>query len=95
MQIYSDIRSYCCFDTNIFGYSFVSFFGYNYIQIFVRIENLYSSHPDAELLKVEIAGNEMITIATRGDGGNNCVSPEMPNFQKPPELPPPLLCDSK
>ena len=25
MQIYSDIRSYCFFDTNIFGYSFVSF----------------------------------------------------------------------
>ena len=26
MRIYSDIRSYCFFDTNIFGYSFVSFF---------------------------------------------------------------------
>ena len=26
IRIYSDIRSYCFFDTNIFGYSFVSFF---------------------------------------------------------------------
>ena len=37
MQIYSDIRSYCFFDTNIFGYSFVSFFWYEYIRIFVHI----------------------------------------------------------
>ena len=37
IQIYSDIRSYCFFDTNIFGYSFVSFLLYEYIQIFVRI----------------------------------------------------------
>ena len=45
IRIYSDIRSYHFFYTNIFGYSFVSFFGYKYIQIFVRIENLYLSHP--------------------------------------------------
>ena len=37
MRIYSDIHSYCFFDTNIFGYSFVSFFWYEYIRIFVRI----------------------------------------------------------
>ena len=37
MRIYSDIHSYCFFDTNIFGYSFVSFFLYKYIRIFVRI----------------------------------------------------------
>ena len=46
--IYSDIRSYHFFDTNIFGYSFVSFLGYKYIRIFIRIENLYSSHPDSD-----------------------------------------------
>ena len=45
---------------------------------------------DAKLLKIEIADNELITIATRGDVGNNWVNPEMQNFQKPPELP--LCC---
>ena len=37
----SDIRSNRFFDTNIFGYSFVSFFLYKYIQIFVLIVFLY------------------------------------------------------
>ena len=37
--IYSDICSYCFFDTNIFGYSFVSFFytnifGYSFVSFF-------------------------------------------------------------
>ena len=50
IRIYSDIRSYHFFDTNIFGYSFVSFFGYKYIRIFIRIENLYSPHPASEEL---------------------------------------------
>ena len=35
--IYSDIRSYCFFDTNILRYSFVSFFWYKYIRIFIHI----------------------------------------------------------
>ena len=37
--IFSDanIHSYNFFDTNIFGYSFVSFYWYEYIRIFVRI----------------------------------------------------------
>ena len=39
MRIYSDIHSYCFFDTNIFGYSFVSFFdtnifGYSFVSFF-------------------------------------------------------------
>ena len=38
MRIYSDICLYCFFDTNIFGYSFVSFFCYEYIRIFVPVE---------------------------------------------------------
>ena len=37
MRIYSDNHSYCFSNTNIFGYSFVSFFWYEYIRIFVRI----------------------------------------------------------
>ena len=54
------------FDTNIFAYSFVLFFlykyirifirivfGYKYIRIFVCIENLYSSHPDMFYLAFE------------------------------------------
>ena len=36
IRIYSDIRSYQNFVTNIFGYSFVSKFWYEYIRIFVR-----------------------------------------------------------
>ena len=46
IRIYSDIRSYHFFDTNIFGYSFVSFFWYEYIRIFVRIvfwKKIYSN----------------------------------------------------
>ena len=35
--IYSDIRSYCFFSTNILRYSFVSFFWYKYIRIFIHI----------------------------------------------------------
>ena len=50
IRIYSDIHSYHFFDTNIFGYLFVLFFGYKYIRIFVRIENLYSPHPDSHLI---------------------------------------------
>ena len=49
LQIYLDTHSYYFLDTNIFGYSFVSFLGYKYIQIFVRIENLYSSKPDLKV----------------------------------------------
>ena len=36
-NIYSDIRSYHFLDTNIFGYSFVARFWYEYIRIFVCI----------------------------------------------------------
>ena len=36
-NIYSDIRSYHFLDTNIFGYSFVARFWFQYIRIFVRI----------------------------------------------------------
>ena len=36
-NIYSDLRSYQNFDTNIFGYSFVSKNSYEYIRIFVRV----------------------------------------------------------
>ena len=46
IRIYSDIHSYHFFDTNIFGYSFVSFFWYEYIRIFVRIvfwKKIYSN----------------------------------------------------
>ena len=38
LRIYSDIRSYQNFDMNIFEYSFVSKFWYEYIRIFVRIK---------------------------------------------------------
>ena len=48
IRIYSDIRSYYFFDTNVFGYSFVSLFGYRYIRIFVCVKNLCSSHPDSQ-----------------------------------------------
>ena len=40
-NIYLDIRSYQFFDTNMFGYSFVSIFLYEYIQTFIRIKKLY------------------------------------------------------
>ena len=36
-NIYSDIRSYQNFDTNIFGYSFMSKISYEFIQISVRV----------------------------------------------------------
>ena len=45
IRIYSDIHSYHFFDMNIFGYSFVLFFGKKYIRIFIRIKNSYSPHP--------------------------------------------------
>ena len=53
IQIYSDIHSYHFFDMNIFGYSFVLFFGKKYIRIFIRIKNSYSPHPDQNLIKLK------------------------------------------
>ena len=45
-NIYSDIRSYHFLYTNIFGYSFVSKFCYEYIRIFVRIKILIRIYSD-------------------------------------------------
>ena len=73
IQIYLDIHSYYFLDTNIFGYAFVSFLGYKYIQIFVRIENLYSSKPD---LKV------WLIYQLIRDGGRDAITSKNSQFTK-------------